>query len=227
MSITARAICPRDAQMIGQMALAADCAQRRRRRARGRRRRRPITAGRACSRPAGCRLTTCSAASPLGEAVATAFQLIRGASDVRFPLDFALTMPADLPPGLYVPIFTGYYADCGRRAHAPGIRPARRPRGCRWSSTSAASRTSACSGRCSPTIPATAAGAFCPTKIELRGALQPRALQQPDLHPAAVPARHARPDRLSAGTVSARRTAQQLHNRQRAADPVPVPRRSA
>ncbi|MEO8397088.1 MAG: hypothetical protein ABI700_29105, partial [Chloroflexota bacterium] len=44
----------------------------------------------------------------LGEATATSFQLVRGATDVRFPLDFTVTLPSDLPAGLYVPYFTGY-----------------------------------------------------------------------------------------------------------------------
>lgn len=44
----------------------------------------------------------------LGEAAARPYQLIRRADRVRLPLDFAVTLPRDLPPGLYIPVFTGY-----------------------------------------------------------------------------------------------------------------------
>jgi hypothetical protein len=44
---------------------------------------------------------------PLGEARALPYMLVRGADDTQFPLDFALALPDDLPPGLYVPTFTG------------------------------------------------------------------------------------------------------------------------
>ncbi|MCC6801777.1 MAG: hypothetical protein IT319_02745, partial [Anaerolineae bacterium] len=44
----------------------------------------------------------------LGEASAKPYQLIRRSAGVRLPLDFAVTVPRDLPTGLYVPVFTGF-----------------------------------------------------------------------------------------------------------------------
>ena len=43
----------------------------------------------------------------LGETRAQPYKLIRDESSTRFPLDFSLTLPHDLPPGLYVPYFSG------------------------------------------------------------------------------------------------------------------------
>ena len=57
--------------------------------------------------PSGMPIDNLRSSIILGEASATSFQLVRGASDIRFPLDFALTLPADLPAGLYAPYFTG------------------------------------------------------------------------------------------------------------------------
>ena len=44
----------------------------------------------------------------IGDVITLPFQLVRGAESISFPLDFSLTIPDDLPPGLYVPYFTGY-----------------------------------------------------------------------------------------------------------------------
>ena len=58
--------------------------------------------------PSGLPIDNLRSSVTLGEATAAPFQLVRGASDVSFPLDFTLTLPTGLPTGLYVPYFTGY-----------------------------------------------------------------------------------------------------------------------
>ncbi|MBI1259895.1 MAG: hypothetical protein GC204_20695 [Chloroflexi bacterium] len=75
--------------------------------------------------PSGMAIDNLRSSIILGEAGATSFQLVRGASDIRFPLDFTLTIPTDLPAGLYAPTFTGFIqlAGSGERT--------------RWSDTSA------------------------------------------------------------------------------------------
>ncbi|MEP7290891.1 MAG: hypothetical protein ABI835_03860 [Chloroflexota bacterium] len=66
----------------------------------------------------------------LGEATALPFQLVRGETSTRFPLEFTLTVPDDLAPGLYVPFFTGYTQNgAGERTRweQPDALPARLP----------------------------------------------------------------------------------------------------
>ncbi len=58
--------------------------------------------------PGGIPIDNLTSRTTLGVAIARSYQLIRQSSAVRFPLDFAVIIPDDLPPGLYVPIFTGY-----------------------------------------------------------------------------------------------------------------------
>ena len=66
----------------------------------------------------------------IGEATALPFQLVRGANSISFPLTFRVTIPDDLPPGLYVPFFTGFtqVPDAERaRWEAADAPPARTP----------------------------------------------------------------------------------------------------
>ncbi len=51
---------------------------------------------------------------PLGSALTDAPQILRRDDALIFGLDFALAIPADLPPGLYVPIFTGSVEQGGK-----------------------------------------------------------------------------------------------------------------
>lgn len=56
----------------------------------------------------GLAIDNLNASVPLGEAVAEPYQLVREDAHLLFPLDYALTLPADLTPGLYVPVFRGF-----------------------------------------------------------------------------------------------------------------------
>ncbi len=56
----------------------------------------------------GLAIDNLSSMVALGEAIAEPYQLVRDDEGVLFPLDFALTLPADLTPGLYVPVFRGF-----------------------------------------------------------------------------------------------------------------------
>ncbi len=78
--------------------------------------------------PSGMPIDNLDSSVTLGEAAAQPYQMIRGADDVRFPLDFSVMIPADLPSGLYVPFFRGYTqpAKANRIAWDSGA-PARLP----------------------------------------------------------------------------------------------------
>ncbi len=78
--------------------------------------------------PSGMPIDNLDSSVTLGEATAQPYQMIRGADDVRFPLDFSVMIPADLPSGLYVPLFKGYTqpAKANRVAWDSGL-PARLP----------------------------------------------------------------------------------------------------
>lgn len=58
--------------------------------------------------PSGLPIDNLSSSVELGEATAAPYQLIRDSDAVQFPLDFSVTVPDDLPPGLYVPVFSGF-----------------------------------------------------------------------------------------------------------------------
>ncbi len=58
--------------------------------------------------PGGLPIDNLPSRVTLGEAVAQPYQIIRGKQALDFPLDFTLRLPLDLPPGLYIPVFTGY-----------------------------------------------------------------------------------------------------------------------
>lgn len=50
---------------------------------------------------------------PLGETSAQPHQIVRDDGRIAFPLDFSLTLPSDLAPGLYVPVFSGFTSNSG------------------------------------------------------------------------------------------------------------------
>lgn len=58
--------------------------------------------------PSGLAIDNLSGGVMLAEAAADAQQVLRGDGRARFGLDFAVTLPADLPRGRYVPVFRGF-----------------------------------------------------------------------------------------------------------------------
>lgn len=58
--------------------------------------------------PSGLAISNLRGDFLLGEASIPANQIVRREGQLRFPLDFVLTLPEDLPAGMYVPLFEGY-----------------------------------------------------------------------------------------------------------------------
>lgn len=78
--------------------------------------------------PGGLAVDNLSASAPFAETIVASFQLVRHEDSTDAAFTFALPIPEDLPPGLYVPVFEGFVGETdGDRAAWSSERPGRLP----------------------------------------------------------------------------------------------------
>jgi hypothetical protein len=76
----------------------------------------------------GLAVDNLSATAPAAETVIEPYQLVRGEERIDAAFSFALPIPEDLPPGLYVPVFEGFIGESdGDRIAWSSERPGRLP----------------------------------------------------------------------------------------------------